>query len=102
MITKEERKQYIEISKEIQKTLNSLSDLKLKRRVLKMVGNNPFIEIRVNNWETDEINNDILKTICETLKMSPSNLNKIVYGNISNKIITLYLREWLLVMEALK
>ena len=101
-INKELRKEHIIFSKEIVKTLNKLSGLKLKRRVLKMVGDNPFIEIRVNNWETDKINNDILKTICETLKINPSNWEKISYGNISNKGITLYLREWVLIMEVLK
>ncbi len=102
MIDKEMRKLHIVYSKEILKVLNKVTGLKLRRRVLKMVGDNPFIEFRVFDWEKDEIQNNILKTICEILKIEPLNWDKISYGNISNKGITLYLNEWRLVMEVLK
>jgi len=102
MIDKEKRKEHIKFSKEIQKILQLRTGLKLKRRVLKMVGNNPFIEIRVYDWENDEIKNDILKIICIELNIEPLNWEKIQYSNISNKGITLYFLEWVQIMEFLK
>lgn len=101
MINKEERKKHIEFSKEILKQLQERTGLKLRRRVLKMVGNNPFIEMRVNDWENDEINNELLKIICITLNHTPLNWDCIKYGNISNKGITLHLREWERVLNAI-
>ena len=102
MIDKEQRKEHIKFSKEILKILQEKTGVKLKRRVLKMVGNNPFIEIRVNNWEIDEIPNDILKIVCLKLGIAPLNWDSISYGNISNKGLTLYLNEWVRVLEVLK
>jgi len=101
-IDKEKRKEHINFSKEILKLLENKSKLKLKRRVLKMVGNNPFIEISVKDWERDEIPNNILKDICIKLNIIPSNWDYIGYGNISNKGITLYLNEWEKIKEVLK
>jgi len=94
MINKELRKEHINFSKEILKLLEIKTNLKLKRRVLKMVGNNPFIEIRVKNWEIDKINNNILKDICLKLNITPLDWENISYGNISNKGITLNLKDW--------
>ena len=102
MINQELRKEHINFSKEILKLLENKTNLKLKRRVLKMVGNNPFIELRVNDWETDEINNNILKAICLKLNIMPLDWDNIRYGNISNKGITLYLSEWENIKEVLK
>lgn len=101
-INKELRKKHIAYSKEILKVLNKETGLRLKRGVCFMVGDNPFIEFRVKDWENEEIKNDLLKKICLKLDINLLDWNNIKYGNISNKSITLHLREWVLVMEVLR
>ena len=102
MINKEQRKKHIEYSKQIKKVLDEKTNLKLRRRVLKMVGDNPFIELSVNDWENEEIPNNLRVLVCKALDITPLNLENVDYGNIKTGGITLYLREWVLVMEALK
>jgi hypothetical protein len=102
MIDKEKRKEHIEFSKNLLKIFESKTGLKYKRRVLKMVGDNPFIEISVKNWENEIIPNNIRVLIAKKLNFEVLDWDKVIYGNIRATSITLKFKEWLNVIEVLK
>ena len=93
---------FIELSKELKKIFENKTGLKFKRRVLKMVGKNPFIEIGLKDWENKKIPNDIRSLIAKRLEFEVLDWNNVIYGNIRDINITLHYKDWLKVLEVLK
>ena len=100
-IDKNLRKQHIQFSIELLRILKNKYGQDFKRKVLSMVGFNPYIEISVKNYKTETIPNELRHLIVKTLNITPLSWEDIEYGNIRKNYVTLHYKEWLKVVENL-
>ena len=95
------RTDFVEYSKRLQFILSQKYKKRFRRRVFKMVGTNPFIEIGVKDWRKDLVPNELRVLIAKTLGFSPSDWSNVQYGNIRDTYITLHYAEWQKVLQAI-
>lgn len=95
----ENKNKFVEFSKELKTLLEKRTNLKFIRRVFKMVGNNPFIEVGLRDWEENKIPNDLRVSIAKTLNFNVIDWDNVTYGNIREGYITLNYSDWLKVVK---
>lgn len=92
---------FIDFSKELKAIIEKRTNLKFYRKVLKMVGNNPFIELGLIDWEENTIPNDLRTLIAKTLNFEVSDWDNVNYGNIRDNYITLNYSDWVKIIKVL-
>lgn len=97
-ITPEERKIYTEYSKNLKSKLSKELGVPIKVTASKSVMSNPYIEVRVANYEKDVIPNEFRKKVMDKMGWNPMDPNNINYGNVRSNSIALRYSEWVKVM----
>lgn len=98
----EERAKYVAYAKALKAKLTKDFGVPLKSRVLKSQRPNPFIEIRVADYEKDVIPNDFRVKVAKALgHQAVRDWDNVVYGNIMKNSVTLYYSEWVKVLGEL-
>ena len=95
-ISADERAKYVEFAKELKKRLQNHLKLKITSRVLKSQRPNPWIEIGIKNWKTEQIPNIFrVKAAKSTGASGVLDWNDVNYGNIRSGRIALKYEDWI-------
>ena len=96
-ISKEERQRITLYTKNLKNVLQERYRQKFRVHTSQSLRPNPFIEVRVNNWETEIMPNDlrvIAVKIAYGENSNVSNWDDVNYGNIRRGGITLSYSQW--------
>ena len=90
----ENREDITFFTKSLKKFLEQKYGQKFKVRTFTQVSANPWIEVRVADWEHEKMPNDLRVAAVKLIGGEPTDWEDVNYGNIRSGSVTLHYNEW--------